>query len=66
VPEEIRGTAYGIFNGDLGVAAFPASVLTGLLWEWHGPAAPFLTGGGLALAAVVRLLPIPSPVQGRG
>ena len=59
VPEDLRGTAYGIFNAALGIAAFPASLLAGLLWDWYGPAAPFLTGGALALMATSGLLMIP-------
>jgi MFS family permease len=56
VPERLRGTAYGIFNAALGVAALPASVIAGLLWDWYGPAAPFLFGAALAVAATVGLL----------
>jgi len=59
VPEHVCGTAYGIFNAALGIAAFPASLLAGLLWDWYGPAAPFLAGGGLALLAAAGLLMIP-------
>jgi MFS family permease len=59
VPEHLRGTAYGIFNAALGIAAFPASLLAGLLWDWYGPAAPFLAGGALALIAASGLLMIP-------
>ena len=59
VPEDLRGTAYGIFNAALGIAAFPASLLAGLLWDWYGPAAPFLAGGALALVAASGLLMIP-------
>lgn len=60
VPEDLRGTAYGIFNGALGVAAFPASLFAGLLWDWYGPAAPFLAGGALALVASGGVLLIPA------
>lgn len=59
VPEHLRGTAYGIFNAALGIAAFPASLFAGILWDWYGPAAPFLAGGGLALLAALGLLLIP-------
>jgi len=59
VPEHLRGMAYGIFNAALGIAAFPASLVAGLLWDWYGPAAPFLAGGGLALLAAAGLLMIP-------
>ena len=58
VPPELRGTAYGLFNGAIGVAAFPASLLAGLLWDWHGPPAPFLAGGVLALVAAVGMLAV--------
>jgi MFS family permease len=57
-----RGTAYGVYNAAIGLAAFPASLLAGLLWQgvgrWagFGPAAPFLFGAAMALAAVVLLL----------
>lgn len=59
VPEHLRGTAYGIFNTALGITAFPASLFAGLLWDWYGPAAPFLAGGSLALMAASGLLMIP-------
>ncbi len=62
VPPELRGTAYGLFNGAIGVVAFPASLLAGLLWDWYGPPAPFLAGGLLALVAAVGVLTvIPQP-----
>ena len=66
VPADLRGTAYGTYNAMVGLLAFPASVIAGLLWQgfgprpvlgisWtgFGPAAPFLFGGVLALAAAV-------------
>jgi len=57
VPSERRGTAYGIYNAAIGLMAFPASAIAGLLWQgafgWHGfgPSAPFLFGATLALLA---------------
>jgi MFS family permease len=59
VPQHLRGTAYGIFNAALGVTALPASLLAGLLWDWYGPAAPFLFGATLAVVAVIALLLLP-------
>ncbi len=61
VPEEKRGTAYGVYNAAVGVLTLPASVIAGLLWSgvggWtgFGPRAPFLFGAALALVAVVLL-----------
>ena len=52
-----RGSAYGLFNGAVGLAALPASVIAGLLWQgagsWAGwgPSAPFIFGAGMALLA---------------
>ena len=57
-----RGTAYGVYNAAIGLAAFPASLVAGVLWQgvgcWagFGPSAPFLFGAGMALLAVVLLL----------
>jgi MFS family permease len=59
VPQHLRGTAYGIFNGALGVAAFPASLIAGILWDWYGPAAPFLFGSGVSLLAIIGLFVLP-------
>lgn len=57
-----RGAAYGLYNAAIGLAAFPASLFAGLLWQgvagWAGlgPSAPFLFGAGMALLAVALLL----------
>jgi MFS family permease len=61
VPENLRGTAYGTYNFIVGILAFPASFIAGVLWQgiggWRGfgPAAPFLFGGTLALAAALLM-----------
>jgi MFS family permease len=57
VPDEKRGTAYGIYYAAVGLTALPASVIAGLLWQgfgaWtgFGAAAPFYFGAGMALIA---------------
>lgn len=54
-----RGIAYGAYNAAVGVAALPASLIAGVLWQgigsWEGfgPAAPFLAGAALAFIAVL-------------
>lgn len=56
VPDpERRGTAYGVFHAAVGLAALPASLMGGFLWEWLGPSGPFLFGGVASLAASVLL-----------
>lgn len=68
VPAELRGTAYGTYNAVIGLLAFPASVIAGVLWQgagdWpgFGPSAPFVFGGVMALLAA-GLMVVWSPRQ---
>mgnify|MGYP000153289879 CR=1 FL=1 len=68
VPAELRGTAYGTYNAVIGLLAFPASVIAGVLWQgagdWPGcgPSAPFVFGGVMALLAA-GLMVVWSPRQ---
>lgn len=61
VPQTVRGTAYGWYNGAVGLATLPASVIAGLLWQgighWEGfgVQAPFLWGAVLAFLAVMLM-----------
>ncbi len=55
VPPELRGTAFGFLNLSVGVALLPASLLAGWLWQSISPRAAFLSGSGLALAAMLVL-----------
>lgn len=56
VPEERRGTAYGLFHGIVGITLLPASIIAGWLWQTVSPAAPFYFGAGLASLAMIGLL----------
>jgi len=51
VPEPLRGTAYGLYNGAIGLAALPASLIMGLLWETMGLHAAFGFGTVMAMLA---------------
>ncbi len=55
VPAARRGTAFGWFNFATGVAALPASVVFGLVWDRFGPPAAFAMGASLAAVAAVGL-----------
>ncbi len=61
VSAEQRGSAYGLYNAAIGVAALPASLIAGLLWQglgdWQGfgPSAPFFFGAALAGLAIALL-----------
>jgi MFS family permease len=54
-PQDMKGTAFGIFNLASGVCMLVASVLAGWLWQDWGPAATFLAGAGFALVALLGL-----------
>jgi MFS family permease len=54
-PATARGTAFGIYNAALGVGGLAASLLFGAIWTRVSPAAAFLTGASLALAASLLL-----------
>lgn len=55
IPEK-RGTAYGLYQGVVGLALLPASVIAGWLWQLISPEAVFYFGGALALSAALALL----------
>lgn len=65
VPSELRGTAFGLYNGAMGLAALPANILFGLIWQMVDQAYPgrnlgavtaFGVGAGLAALASVLLM----------
>ncbi len=64
VPAERRGAAFGWYHAAIGVAALPASVLFGVLWDRFGASVAFGAGSAIALVAtVVFLLAAPIAVQ---
>lgn len=67
VASEHRGTAYGIYHSAVGLAALPASLVFGVLWEWPavGPAGAFGIGAGLAGLAAILLLVLVSTTRGK-
>jgi len=67
-PAHLRGSAFGLYHLAVGLGAFPASLLFGLLWQAAGPAAAFGMGALLALLAglLLVLLPVQRPAAGSG
>lgn len=62
VPEEKRGTAFGLFNFSIGLGALPASVIFGFLYSYfdrlypgYGGTVAFGFGGGMALISMLLL-----------
>lgn len=54
-PQDMRGSAFGLFNFAGGIAVLGASVIAGALWAQFGPAATFLTGAALAAATAAGI-----------
>jgi MFS family permease len=55
-PEQLRGTAFGLFGLITGLAALAASVLAGALWDLVGSAATFAAGASFAAIALLAFL----------
>jgi MFS family permease len=61
-PSQERGSAYGLYYAVIGVMAFPASFLAGVLWQgigtWDGfgEGAPFVLGACTAILAALLLM----------
>jgi MFS family permease len=56
VPGEFLATAFGIYNGAVGVSALPGSLMFGVFWATIGPAWAFGIGAALAGLAAVLLI----------
>jgi MFS family permease len=54
-PADLMGTAFGIFNLMSGLALLLASVVAGIVWDTHGPAATFYVGAAFAAVAMVGI-----------
>lgn len=65
VPKRVRGTAFGFFHATIGIAALPASILFGFLYQKFGPGVAFGSGAGFAAAAALLLARVPSLVSSR-
>ena len=56
-PEDLRGTAFGLFNLAIGLVTLPASLIAGLLWEQIAPWASFTASAVFAMLTLM-LLPL--------
>ncbi len=61
VPDEKRGTAYGVYNLAYGIAVFPASLLFGLVWTEVGAMYAFVMSAGISLLALILLNSVKQP-----
>lgn len=58
VPEEKRGTAFGLYNLAFSIAVFPASLIFGLLWTYAGAQTAFITSAGISLVAAGGMMAV--------
>jgi MFS family permease len=63
-PDDLRGTAFGVFNLATGIAMLVASVIAGGLWDAYGPKMTFLAGAAFTAIALIGLMIAQS--RGRG
>lgn len=56
VPEGQRGTAMGTFNALTGLAALPASIIAGYLWQAFGPEVAFSMSSGIAVLSALLMI----------
>lgn len=56
-PQNLRGTAFGVFNLMSGIAMLGASVIAGVLWDHAGASSTFYVGAGISAAALLFLFP---------
>lgn len=55
-PSGLRGSAFGAYHAAIGLAALPASVVFGVVWQAFGAPWAFALGAALALSAALLLL----------
>jgi MFS family permease len=51
--DDLRGTAFGLFNFVSGVSLLLASLIAGVLWESVGPYATFLAGAAFTAVGLL-------------
>lgn len=55
-PQNVRATAFGLFNLVVGIVTVTSSTLAGVLWEDYGAAATFQAGGAFSALAILGAL----------
>lgn len=56
IPENLRGTAFGLINLVTGIALLPASLFAGIFWQQMGSQVTFIVSSGFAIAAILILV----------
>lgn len=63
IPSEKLATVFGIYHFLIGIAAFPASLIFGMIWQWLGSQWAFGFGSMLALIASGLMLAVKTPTK---
>ena len=56
VPDEKRGTAFGLYNLAFGITVLPASLLFGLVWDAYGASTAFLASAAVSIVSAILLV----------
>jgi MFS family permease len=56
VPQNLRGTAFGLFSTSLGIISLPAPWIGGELWDRVGPRFPFMITGIVMMLSIIPIL----------
>ncbi len=62
-PADLKGSAFGYYNGAVGIGALPASIVFGGIWAAFGPAPAFIFGAVMAAVAALILVGVPESLQ---
>lgn len=63
VPQEKIGTAFGIYQTTIGLCAFFASWIAGLLWSYVGISSPFIFGSMMAILAALLFIVLGKKIE---
>ncbi len=63
-PQELRGTAFGVFNLVSGLALLAASIIAGALFDLSGPQGTFLAGAAFTALTLAALLCLRGTLNG--
>jgi len=55
-PKDMRGSALGLYNMAIGIAALPMAIIGGLLWDLYGAWSTFMFGAGVSSFGLVMLV----------
>lgn len=61
VPDDKRGTAFGLYNLAFGIAVFPASLLFGFFWYQLGAPVAFVISAIISIIAAILILTVRNP-----